>query len=80
MNQTDFELDTSTLAPGEYHPQIVFCEMDSHGQQTLHDAVPSALTFEVLYDEQKLNHLSWNKGWGPIYHHPVKVLNQETLA
>ena len=79
INQTDFELDTSTLAPGEYHPQIVFCEMDSHGQQTLHDAVPSALTFEVLYDEQKLNHLSWNKGWGDIYHNPVKVLKQDVM-
>jgi lipopolysaccharide transport system ATP-binding protein len=79
INTTDFEWDTSILAPGIYQVHIVFCEIDSHGIETMHDAVDMALAFEVEHVEERLYHLQWFQGWGSVCYPQMKVLGGDVV-
>ena len=63
-NTHTFEWDVSLLAPGKYQAQLLICEIDEYGIQTLHECVNQAICFEINQNINSFHKLQWIPGWG----------------
>ena len=65
LTSTNFALDTSVLAPGEYYADLILISYDGESQ-IRHDIVNEAFAFSILEDSIFYN-MEWNKnGWGNV--------------
>ena len=74
QKQTEFELDISMIAPGDYQMQIVAFEPDNLGNQIRHDYIPQAVLF-TIYNREQLDNFVWStKAWGATVMPKAKII------
>ena len=75
-NQTGLKISIPYLAPGSYYGRVVFYEVDSHGNELVHDVVGTALCFDKQYTHSNNRKIGmWNKQvWGNAVFPEIEVL------
>lgn len=78
--EKQFELDVSSVAPGDYGAKIMVYEIDDHGNQIRHDSVHDAVAFTVAPTCPRYPYI-WNGArWGSHVLPVMREVGQEASA